>query len=153
MKAWLESALVAAIISATISGLISVIGANVVDSRSKIRQTRIEQTLKFSTGNDQLFIVSQGYIKDIITSSDTKRDAETVHAEIGRQIRAAEDLKITFHDKEVDDAISAYEKSLTSYGDTIKEAVDPTKMKDWLERLGQVHDKQIELTNRLMKNV
>ena len=151
MKPWIESALVAAIVSALISGIISVVGADINDSRSKSRQARIEEALKFTASDDQLLISSGKYIKDIISSTDLKDNAGTLRTEIGRQIRRAEDLKALFHDKDVADAITAYEKALIAYEETIKDATDPTKMRTWAEKLGEVTDRRRELTDILMR--
>jgi U3 small nucleolar RNA-associated protein 14 len=152
MKPWIGSALVAAIVSAIISGIISVVGADINDSRSKLRQARIEEVLKFTASDDQLLITSGKYIKDIVGTIDPKDDAGTLRTEIGRQIRRAEDLKDLFHDKDVASAIVAYQQALISYDETTKEATDPTKMRVWAEKLGEVTDKRRELTDILMRH-
>jgi hypothetical protein len=151
MKSWIESAIIAAVVSGIVSGGISVVGADIVDSRSKARQAKIEQALRFSNSDDELIVSSGKYMKEVITAGNLAAGSESLRTEIGRQIRRAEDLKGIFRAAEVDAAIGAYQNALSDYADTLKDANSAIKMRTWAERLGDVTDKRRELTSKLMK--
>ena len=145
----IKSALISAVISAVVGGLVA-FGFQYFSEAATLKKTaRLETVLEYTKAETPITPFATKYIAAITGNGDLKTAQTELRGKVADEMERAEKLKTLF--ARAEPQIEQYVNALSSFGDSIDNATDPTKMRVWTETFGHVVDSRMALERTLLK--
>lgn len=112
------------------------------------RTAKLETVLEYTKTEDSITPFAARYIAAISDNGDLKTAQRELRIQLANEMERAEKLKNVFASAEP--SIELYLDALSMFSDSIDNATDATKMRNWIERLGHVVDTRIALEKTLL---